>query len=429
MKVISSAEAFKKSGEVKIAGWVEEIRIFGGIKFIILRDREGTIQLTLPKKKVSKEVFEIAGELTKESVIIVEGELKKSTEARGGKEVIPTGIEIANRAEQPVPLNISGKVESNLDSRLDWRYLDMRRPEVKDIFRIQTVISNTFRQHFLKKGFMEIQPPCIIASASEGGANLYPVKYFEKEAFLAQSPQLYKQMCIAAGFDRVFMTVPVWRAEPHATTRHINEARQYDIEVAWATDKEALDYLEDVMIEIFKTVKSTCKSELDTLGVELKVPKVIRVTYTKALEELAKKGVNIKWGEDFTPEAERKLCEIHGVDNIVFISEWPTAIRAFYSMPKPGEEKICLSYDALYNGMEILSGATRIHLPELLEKRIKQAGLNPKNFKYYIDAFRYGCPPHSGWSFGLERMTMTMLKLPNIREATMFPRDRNRLTP
>lgn len=427
MKSNTVEETFNKKGKVQVRGWVEELRLFGGIKFIILRDRTGTIQITLPKKKVNSEVFDFVSTLTKESVVIIEGSLVENKEARGGKELIPSRIELVNKAEQPVPLNISGKVESSLDSRLDWRYLDMRRPEVLSIFKVQTTVSSAFREYFLSQGFIEIQPPCIISSASEGGANLYPVQYFEKQAFLAQSPQLYKQMCIAAGFDKVFMTVPVWRAEPHATTRHINEARQYDIEVAWASDQDALDYLENVVKFIFKEIKSKNKKEIDLLKIKLKIPKFHRITYTRAVDELNNAGLRMKWGDDFTPEGERKLSEVFGWDDFIFVYEFPTKIRAFYSMPK--DERVCYGYDAIYKGLEMLSGATRIHLPNLLTERISANGLNPENFKYYIDAFRYGCPPHSGWSFGLERITMKILDLNNVREATMFPRDRNRLTP
>ncbi|PIO00052.1 aspartate--tRNA(Asn) ligase [archaeon CG10_big_fil_rev_8_21_14_0_10_43_11] len=429
MKLISTAEAFKKSGKVTLGGWVDELKILGGLKFIWLRDKTGKIQVTVNKKTSNKEVFNAVDTLTKESVILVTGIIKNVPQAPGGKEISPEKIELVNKAEQPVPLDISGHANSGLDARLDWRFLDLRKPEQQAIFRIQSVMSNAFRQHFYNKGFTEIQPPCVIAAASEGGAELFPVIYFDKEAFLAQSPQLYKQMVLASGFDKVFMTTPVWRAEPHATPRHLNEARQYDIEVAWANDTEALDYLEEVLIHIIKTVKKECKNELKLLKRDLKVPKAVRITYTEALKQLANEGITIEWGQDLTPEAERMLCKVHGEENFVFIQEWPTNVRAFYSMPKEGNENVCLAYDALYGGMELLSGATRVHKVDILEKQLRAKGLDPAKFKFYLDAFRYGCPPHSGWSFGLERLTMTVLGLSNIREGTLFARDQNRLTP
>ncbi len=425
--MVYCSDIFKKAGKVIVSGWVEDVRVFGGIKFIILRDRTGTVQVTLPKKEVKKSVFDLVESLTKESVITINGRMRESKAARSGKEIIPEDIIIDNISDQPVPLDISGKIESLLDSRLDWRFLDLRRPEVRAIFRVQSVISNSFRNYFFSKDFIEIQPPCIISAASEGGAELYDFKYFEKKAFLAQSPQLYKQMAIAAGFDRVFMTVPVWRAEPHATTRHLNESRQYDIEIAYCNDQQVLDYLEGVLKFIFKNVKADCKEELKLLKVNLKNPKFIRISYSEAVKQCIGEGIKIKDGEDLTPECERTLCIKNGIDNFLFVYNFPIAVRAFYSMPK--DDKYCYGFDALYNGLEILSGATRIHKPDLLIRQLKAKNLNPKDFQFYIDAFRYGCPPHSGWSFGLERLTMRLLNLENIREAALFPRDRNRITP
>ncbi len=429
MKILLNSEALSKTGSVTVAGWAENIRSMGKIKFISMRDFSGYIQVTLVKGKVSDELFDIVDSFTKESVLKITGKMQSSKIAPGGKELIPSAIELISKSEQPVPLNISGKIESDLSSRLDWRFLDLRMPRNSAIFRVQSCILHAFRNHFFKKGFVEIEPPGIISAASEGGAELYEVKYFEKNAYLAQSPQLYKQMCIAAGFNKVFMTSPVWRAEPHETIRHINEARQCDIEVAFINDQEALDYLEEVMKEIFSYVIKNCADDLKTIGRKLKMPSFVRVSYTNALKDLEKNGVKLSWGEDLTPEAERKLCEINGIDNFVFVYDWPLKVRAFYSMPDDKNPEICKSYDALYGGIEMLSGAVRVHDPKLLEKQIRNRGLNVESFKGYIDSFRYGCPPHAGWSFGLERITMKLLGLENIRDATLFPRDRNRLTP
>jgi aspartyl-tRNA synthetase len=428
MKITLNADALKRKGKVRVAGWAENVRRMGKIKFVSLRDVSGNLQVTLVKSKVSDDLFNLVDSITKESVLLVEGKLQLSKIAPGGKELIPSNIELVSKAEQPVPLNISGKIESDLSSRLNWRFLDLRMPIVSAIFKVQNVISHAFRDYFFRKGFIEVQPPCVISSASEGGANLYEIKYFEKKAYLAQSPQLYKQMCIAAGMHKVFMTVPVWRAEPHETVRHLNESRQCDIEVAFIDEKEALDYLEAVLKHIVKEVRNKCKEELKLLNLKLGTPKFFRITYSEAVDKLKKSGFSIKWGDDFTPEAERKLCELHGLGNFVFVQRYPSKLRSFYEMPS-NDGKTNLDYDALHNGVEILSGAVRIHTPELLEKRIREAGLNPKNFKHYLDAFRYGCPPHAGWSFGLERLTMTLLGLNNVREASLFPRDRYRLTP
>jgi aspartyl-tRNA synthetase len=251
------------------------------------------------------------------------------------------------------------------------------------------------------------------------------VTYFEKKAYLAQSPQLYKQM-VACSMEKTFMITPVWRAEKHNTPRHINEIRQMDIEMAFASQTEVMKELEEVVKFIVKRVLEKCKEELRVLGVkELKVPKGVYLSYEDAI-----KKVGGKEGEDFTPEQEKKLCNMFKGD-IIFTHSWPCSLKPFYIMPKDRNPKAKLSegFDALFLGVEISSGGQRIHLPELLIERLKAKRLNPRNFKSYIDSFRYGAPPHAGWSIGLERLTQMICKLDNIKEATMFPRDRDRLTP
>jgi aspartyl-tRNA synthetase len=312
-----------------------------------------------------------------------------------------------------------------MGKRLDYRFVDLHRRNIQAIFKIQNVISNSFRLHFYNKGFIEMQPPCIISAASEGGTELFPVQYFEKKAFLAQSPQLYKQM-LACTVEKTFTITPVWRAEKHNTTRHINEIRQMDIECAFMDQMAVMKELEEVVQFVVKEVLEKCKSELEVLGVKnLKIPKGIYLDYEDAI-----KKAGGKVGEDFTPEQERKLCEIYPGD-IVFTHSWPASIKPFYIMPKDGKKDAKLSegFDALYGGIEISSGGQRIHLPELLIERLKMKGLNPKNFESYINSFRYGAPPHSGWSIGLERLTQIICGLDNVKEATMFPRDRDRLIP
>jgi aspartyl-tRNA synthetase len=272
---------------------------------------------------------------------------------------------------------------------------------------------------------MEMQPPCIISAASEGGTELFSVQYFEKKAYLAQSPQLYKQM-LACSVEKVFTITPVWRAEKHNTTRHINEIRQMDIEAAFKNQFEIMKEEEEAVIDIVKAVLETCKEELKILEIrDLKIPKGIYLSYEEAI-----KKVGGKIGEDFTPDQEIKLCEMYPGD-VIFTHSWPSSIKPFYIMPKDGkaDSKVSEGFDALYMGVEISSGGQRIHLPELLIERIKAKGLNPANFKSYIDSFRYGAPPHAGWSIGLERITQKICGLDNVKEATMFPRDRDRLTP
>ncbi|MDD5700181.1 MAG: aspartate--tRNA(Asn) ligase [Candidatus Nanoarchaeia archaeon] len=425
-KRVLIGDIFKtKKENAEIAGWADNVRELGKIRFLVLRDSSGVIQVTAVKDKVKKEIFDSIGKISRESIVYVKGKIKDAKQAPGGKEIIPEEIEILNSAEENLPIDVSDFSKTELSKRLDFRFLDFHRKRVQAIFKIQNVISNSFREYFYSRGFLEMQPPCIISAASEGGTELFPVQYFEKKAYLAQSPQLYKQM-LACSMEKTFMITPVWRAEKHNTPRHINEIRQMDIEVAFKDQMEVMKELEEAVKFIVKKVLDNCKEELKILDVhDLKIPKGVYLNYEDAI-----KKAGGKIGEDFTPEQERKLCDMHKGD-IVFTHSWPASIKPFYIMPKDGkaDSRISEGFDALYLGVEISSGGQRIHLPELLIKRIKSKGLNPDNFKEYIDSFRFGAPPHSGWSIGLERITQMICRLDNIKEATMFPRDRDRLTP
>lgn len=421
-KRVSTKEAFKKK-EVVVAGWVQDFRPLAKIKFIILRDSSGTLQITIPK---ANKLFDI--EITKESVIIASGKMVPNKEARGGKELIPDKIEILSKAEQPVPIDISGKIKTDLSKRLDWRVIDLRRPEAKAVFKIQSDISKYFREYFIEKGYIEIWTPGIIVAASEGGTELFPVDYMDKKAFLAQSPQLYKQIAVVGGLEKVFMIVPVWRAEPHDTYKHLNESRQMDIEISFANQKDATSILADLMKYIVKNVKKNNSNELKLIGRDLQDLKVKNTTYSEAVEALKKKGLNIKFGDDISTEGEKMLSKMYGEETLIITHDWPSKLKPFYIMPKQGTE-LSEGFDAVYNSIELVSGGQRVHLPDILIKQLEERKLNPKDFKFYIDTFRYGAMPHSGWSIGLERLTMTICGLSNIRDATLFPRDRERLTP
>jgi len=425
MESVSISEIFeKKRKKVLVNGWVHDTRDLSKIKFLVLKDSTGRIQVTAIKDKTPERIFSEIDKIPRESVISIEGSVEESKQAPGGLEIFPEKLEIISPAEQPLPIDTSDFSKTELPKRLDYRFLDFHARKTQAIFKIQSVIANTFREHFYNKEFVEMQPPCIISAASEGGTELFPVQYFEKKAYLAQSPQLYKQM-LACSVGKTFMITPVWRAEKHNTPRHINEIRQMDIEMAFSGQKEVMKELEEVVKHIVKAVSEKCKKELEVLGRKLKVPKAVYLSYEEAIKKV--KGT---MGEDFTPEQEKKLCEMYP-DSIVFTHSWPASIKPFYIMPKDAKEDAEWSegFDALYGGMEISSGGQRIHIPELLIKRIKAKGLNPKSFEEYINSFRYGAPPHAGWSIGLERLTQIICGLDNIKEATMFPRDRDRLTP
>jgi len=414
----------KPGQKVLLKGWVFEIRELGKMRFLLLRDASGIVQCVL--KQGSKGFNE---ELTLESVVSIKGKVKKANVkaelARHDIEIKVEDLKILSKAEE-LPIQVNEKtITTGLDKRLDYRSLDIRKPKIKAIFKIQSTIINAFREFFYKEGFIEIQPPGIIATSTEGGTDLFEAKYFERKAYLAQSPQLYKQLG-AISMEKVFSTSPVWRAEKHDTSRHLNEARQMDIECAFYNDIEIMKWLEKVVQNIVKKILKDCPKELKLLELKLKVPKAKYLTYKKAIDLLSKKEIKIKYGDDFEPKAERKLCSLFP-NTIVFTYEWPTELKPFYIWPKG--KGVSGGFDAVYGGVEIASGGKRVHIPDILIKQLKSKKLNPEDFKWYIDAFRFGAPEHAGWSIGLERLTQAILSLGNIREGTLFPRDRRRLTP
>ena len=438
------AEARSRVGEtVTLAGWVSRTRDLKSVRFVVLRDRTGEIQVVV--KQDRPEMFGLA--LGREDVVAVTGRAVESRVANAGLEFVAESMEVVNRSQQPLPVDVLENAKSDLETRLNWRFLDFRAPTTNAVFRVQNRLLTAFREILSGEGYMEFQPPCIIGSASEGGADLFAIPYFEKMAYLAQSPQLYKQMC-AISFEKVFTVTPIWRAEKFNTPTHLNEVRQMDIEQAFADDEAVMRVLERVLIHLLEEIRENCGDQLELLGRELKVPRTPfrRVTYTEAIEMLQGAGESIVWGDDFTKGQERRLTELVG-EEAFFLKDWPGAQKAFYAMPySRGDEgdaryleetygsadigdRIVRAFDCLYSGIEISSGTQRIHLPELLKERIRFKGLNPENFEYYVSAFRYGAPPHAGWSIGLERLTMTVTGMQNIRECCMFPRDRDRLVP
>jgi nondiscriminating aspartyl-tRNA synthetase len=412
-----------KKKKVEIAGWVYNNRDLSKVKFLVLRDISGIIQVTGVKGKTEDKIFKIMDKISKESVVYVRGVVKDSKQAPGGKEINPKEIIVISNANE-LPIDVSEHSKTELPKRLDYRFLDLHRQRTQAIFKIQGEIARSFREFFYKKNFLEVHLPSVISSSSEGGTDLFSIQYFEKKAFLAQSPQLYKQM-MACSIENVFTITPVWRAEKHNTVRHLNESRQMDIEMAFAGQFEVMKELEGVVKYIIKNVLKKCEGELDLLGVKLKVPKMIYLSYEEAI-----KKVGGKFGEDFSPEQEKNLDKLYP-DSIVFTYSWPINLKPFYIMPNNEkiDSKLSEGFDAIYKGLEISSGGQRVHIPELLEKMLKKKGLNPKNFKDYICSFGFGAPPHAGWSIGLERLTQLIVGEKNIREACLFPRDRDRLTP
>lgn len=424
------SEVKPDTGTATVIGWIHEIRDLGGLSFYILRDRTGFLQATIVKKKAGEDVLAAAKEASRESVVKISGVVKESDKAPGGREIIPEKFEIISKAETPLPLDVSEKVPAEIDTRLDNRYLDARRPKVAAIFRIRSEVTHAISDYFYKNGFINITTSKIVAAATEGGTELFPIAYFEKEAFLNQSPQLYKQMMMGAGFEKVFEIGPIFRAEEHNTTKHLNEATSIDVEVSFADHNDVMALLEKVINVAYEAVAENCQPQLDILGTKLQMPSKTfpKLPYADAIDIAAGKiDEDIKYGDDLSSNAERAIGSEMGEH--YFITDWPRSIKPFYAMPYEDRQDISKAFDMMHPKMELSSGAQRVHQYDLLVEQIKLKGLNPDNFEFYLKPFKYGMPPHAGWGVGMDRLITTMLDLPNIREGVLFPRDRHRVTP
>ncbi len=424
-----------KEGPVVIAGWVREIRDFGSLKFIILADRSGEIQITAKKGETPENILKILDGVGKEWVIAVEGIGRKNEKAPNGVEIVPKEVKILSESESVLPLEIRSKAKAELPTRLDNRFLDIRKPEVRAIFKIRSEISNTIRNFFYERGFLEIHTPKIVASATESGANVFPILYFEKEAFLAQSPQFYKQAAMAGGLERVFEIAPAFRAEKHHTIRHLTEYTSVDFEISFIDSYEDLMRIaEELIVYTLKNIKDRCENEFKILKKEIEIPTAPfpRITMREAYKILKEKGIEVEYGDELDTESERKFGEIIKEkfgSEFVFLTEFPWKVRPFYTYRKEDEIEWTCSFDLIYKGVEIVTGGQREHRYEKLIENCKEKGINPETIDFYIRMFRYGVPPHGGCGLGLDRLVMLLLDLPNVREATLFPRDPERLEP
>ncbi len=420
--------------QASVAGWVHEIRDLGGIAFVIVRDNSGRLQVTVSEDELDDALVDQVADLTRESVIAVTGKSREEGRAPGGVELIPESIEVLAAAEPELPLDPSGKVDAELPTRLDNRTLDLRKPDVQAIFQIRSTILNAVRDSFRELGCTEITTPKIVASGTEGGTELFPISYFGREAFMNQSPQLFKQLIAGSNVERVFEIGPIFRAEEHNTPRHLNEATSIDYEGAFNDASDAMDAAETVVTDAYEAVADERERELDLLGIgdEFTVPTggFERFTYQEALDRLNASGAldtTLEWGDDLSTEAERALGDIVGEH--YFITDWPAEVKPFYIKNHDDDPTISTGFDLMHPEMELSSGGQREHRYEYLVDGLEQQGLDPEQFAYYTEMFRYGMPPHAGFGLGGERLVMTMLDLDNIREAVLFPRDRQRLSP
>lgn len=415
-----------KSGEtLTLKGWAQETRLLKNIGFIILRDSTGIVQVTIKK---DTEAFEKLNEITRETVVEVTGTVPEKVMSKIGKEIIASDVKVLNLAETPLPLGIVDEVDIDFDTRYNNRFLDLRKDEHGRIFKIKSALLWGIRSYLNQNGFMEVQTPKTVSAATEGGAELFRVKYFEKDIFLNQSPQLYKEMLIASGVERVFEVGPAFRAEESNTPRHLNEFTSIDIEMAFADHEDAMKMLENAISSgvdnFLKTVPEAASVSLVKEKPKTPFP---RITYKECVEKIKKAGGKQEFGEDINNENLKIIGK--EFDNFYFITNWPTSVRPFYTAVLENERDFTKSFDLQFKEIELTSGAQRVHNPSELKKKIEEKGLNSENFEFYLKTFRYGMPPHAGWGLGLERLTQVVLGLPNIREASLFPRDRNRVFP
>jgi nondiscriminating aspartyl-tRNA synthetase len=427
------------------AGWVHNVRAKGSLAFLVLRDRTGQVQFVFKREEMQAAgkgaLFDEMSTLTPESVVSLTGLVQKSDKARAGFEVIPSAGIVLNTAATPLPFALwDEKIDTGIDTRLDHRFLDLRHPRTKAIFTIRNRVLEAGVAHLRAAGFSEIHTSNILGASSEGGTDTYKFDYFGRKAFLAQSPQLYKQMLMASGLDKVFEVGWYFRAEKHNTVRHLNESTAFDLEMAFIeSEEDVMQAIERLLHAIWQAVARDCQAEIQLLKADVPVPKLPfrRVTYEDALKLINSHDDRmphpLKFGDDIGTEAEKVLgraMKAEGHD-FYFIMKWPLAPKPFYVMPEDGtmDSRLCRGFDLDYRGVELISGGQRIHDPKLLEEGIRRWGLDPKDFTAYLEAFKFGMPPHGGCGIGIERILMQMLGLPNIREAILFPRDVTRLTP
>jgi aspartyl-tRNA synthetase len=418
---------------VTVAGWVHEIRDLGGIAFLILRDTSGKIQVKFEKEEMDDALVETGLDLARESVVSVTGRVEEEPRAPTGVEVTPDSLEVIAEAEAGLPLDPSGKVDADLSTRLNNRTLDLRKDEPKAVFEIRAEVLRAVRESFRGMGCTEINTPKIVATGTEGGTELFPVTYFGQEAFMNQSPQLFKQLMVGSGLERVFEIGPIFRAEEHNTPRHLNEATMIDFESAFIDHEEAMDACERTLLAAYEGVAEHCEAQLATLGLDgFSVPEAgfPRLTYEEAIERINATGEldeQLVWGDDLPTEGEKVLGE--DVGGHYFVADWPSEIKPFYIQDYDDDPDLSKGFDLMHPRMELVSGGQREHRYDELVEGFEQQGLDPEQFDYYTEMFRYGMPPHAGWAYGVERLVMTMLGLDNIREAVIFPRDRQRLSP
>ena len=421
--LIEDLNSSMEGKDVIFGGWVVDLRKLGKMAFLTVRDVTGMCQVIVKGDSMS-----LLEGLNRQSVVRILGKIQASKAKDFDFEVSATEIQVLAKAEYPLPIDPIGRLESDIDNRLNSRALDMRNQKTASIFKLRSKVLASIRETLIKRKFIEINTPKIIGSASEGGADLFGLDYFGQKAYLAQSPQLYKEQ-MTIGLERVFEISSFYRAEKSHTGRHLSEFTSVDIEAAMMDYTDVMDVLESIVVDVFKNTSENCKTEQQEIGYEIKVPSspFERVTYTQALEELSSMDIKIEFGEDLQDSHLRSLGEKH--PGFFFLTDWPMKLKPFYIHEKDDDPTLSRSFDLQYGYLELSSGGRRLHDPEQLKSRFREQDLDPASFEEHLKTFGWGMPPHSGWGMGLDRLMTVLVGIDNVREVVLYPRDPDRLKP
>ncbi|SHO46497.1 Aspartate--tRNA ligase [Nitrosotalea sinensis] len=411
--------------QVTVMGWISSVRDHGNLVFILLNDKQGQMQITAKAGVCPDDIKETLVKLKEQSTIAVKGTVKPSPKAPKGVEIAPTELRVFSQVEKIAPFTWQTKTVPNIDTRLELRAVDLRRNILQHVFKMRSLVLKSIRDYLYEKQFLEVNTPKMIATATEGGAALFPIFYYNKEAFLAQSPQLYKEQ-LTLSFEKVFEIAPIFRAEASRTNRHLSEAISIDLEEAFSDYNDIMGHIENIIKRSITTVKEYCEK---TKSTDYKIPeipdKIPQYTYTELVEKMQNAGAKTKWGDDLYPSQLKKI----NLTGFYFIKDWPLAPKPFYVKAKSDNDKTSESFDLMFGDLELSSGSTRIEKRNELEERMKNKGFKLDAFDYHLRVFDYGVPPHAGCGIGLERLMMALTGTENIRDATFYPRDVDRLTP
>ena len=421
--LIEDLNSSMEGQDVVFGGWIVDLRKLGKMAFLTIRDVTGMCQVI-----VKGDSMNLLEGLNRQSVVRITGKVQASKAKDFDFEIAASEIQVLAKAEYPLPIDPIGRLESDIDNRLNSRALDIRNQKTASIFKLRHHVLSSIRETLSKEKFIEITTPKIIGSASEGGANLFGLDYFGNQAYLAQSPQLYKEQ-MTIGLERVFEISGFYRAEKSHTGRHLSEFTSVDIEAAFMDYTDVMNVLEKLIVDVFRKTSEKCKIEQEHIGNQIKVPDspFKRITYSQALDELKNDDIKLEFGDDLMDSHLRILGDNH--PEFYFLTDWPMKLKPFYIHEKDDDPTLSRSFDLQHGYLELSSGGRRLHDPEQLKARLKEQELDPANFSDHLESFGWGMPPHSGWGLGLDRLMTVLIGIDNVREVVLYPRDPDRLKP